>query len=89
MWKGIALGCMTLLIAACTTVTTDVDKQTDFSLYKTFDFGSQGQAPSSIDARRIEQGIAAQLETKGLRQVTSGGDIYVHHDIVESSEFVS
>ncbi len=78
-----------LLTAACSTITTDVDNQIDFSVYRTFDFGDQGDAPASIDARRIEQGIAAQLEKQGLKQVASGADIYVHHDIVQSTEFVA
>lgn len=89
MWKGFIIGFTVLLITACATVTTDVDKQADFSLYKTFDFGKQGDAPVSIDARRIEQGIASQLEGQGMSKVGSGGDIYVRHDIITSSEFVS
>lgn len=89
MWKGFIIGFTTLLITACGTVTTDVDKQADFSSYRTFDFGEQGDVPASIDTRRIEQGITAQLEGQGLSKVESGGDIYVHHDIVTSSEFVS
>ncbi|MDF5484958.1 DUF4136 domain-containing protein, partial [Vibrio parahaemolyticus] len=32
---------------------------------------------------------AEQLEGKGLNKVNSGGDLYVHHDIVEESELVS
>ncbi|MBR9874516.1 MAG: DUF4136 domain-containing protein [Vibrionaceae bacterium] len=89
MWKGFMLGVMGLFMVACTTVTTDVDKQADFSSYKTFDFGEQNGAPASIDARRIEQSIASQLLANGLTQVSSGGDIYAHHDIVENTEFVS
>ncbi len=89
MRRRFVLACMSLLMTACSTVTTDVDKQVDFSLYKTFDFGEQGETPVSIDARRIEQGIATQLENHGLTKVASGGDIYVHHDIVKSTEFVS
>lgn len=73
MWKTVTIGAMALLMAACTTVTTDVDKQADFASYKTFDFGTQNDAPASIDGRRIEQGLAAQLESKGLSRVTSGG----------------
>ncbi|MDF5662779.1 DUF4136 domain-containing protein, partial [Vibrio parahaemolyticus] len=49
----------------------------------------QAEAPTSIDGRRIEQGLAEQLEGKGLIKVNSGGDLYVHHDIVEESELVS
>lgn len=89
MWKGFLLGALGLFMVACTTVTTDVDKQADFSSYRTFDFGDQNGAPASIDARRIEQSIASQLGANGLSQVSSDGDIYVHHDIVESTEFVS
>ncbi|MBR9786391.1 MAG: DUF4136 domain-containing protein [Vibrionaceae bacterium] len=89
MWKGLKIGALALFMAACTTVTTDVDKQADFSSYKTFDFGEQGGAPTSIDARRIEQSIRSQLEVNGLAKVPSDGDIYVHHDIVQNTEFVS
>ncbi len=89
MRKAFVLVWIALLTTACSTITTDVDNQVDFSLYRTFDFGEQGDAPISIDARRIEQSIAAQLEGQGLRQVASGGDIYVHHDIAKSTEFVS
>ncbi|TOM54303.1 hypothetical protein CGH75_22200, partial [Vibrio parahaemolyticus] len=53
MWKTVTIGAMALLMAACTTVTTDVDKQADFASYKTFDFGTQNDAPASIDGRRI------------------------------------
>ncbi|EJA7359237.1 DUF4136 domain-containing protein [Vibrio alginolyticus] len=89
MMRGLILGLVVMLVSACTTVTTDVDKQADFSAYRTFDFGSQAEAPTSIDGRRIEQGLAEQLEGKGLNKVNSGGDLYVHHDIVEESELVS
>ncbi|BCB44542.1 MULTISPECIES: DUF4136 domain-containing protein [Vibrio] len=89
MWKGLILGAVMMLVSACTTVTTDVDKQADFSAYRTFDFGAQAETPTSIDGRRIEQGLAEQLEDKGLIKVNSGGDLYVHHDIVEESELVS
>ncbi|HHF3008017.1 TPA: DUF4136 domain-containing protein [Vibrio diabolicus] len=89
MWKGLILWAVMMLVSACTTVTTDVDKQADFSAYRTFDFGAQAETPTSIDGRRIEQGLAEQLEDKGLIKVNSGGDLYVHHDIVEESELVS
>ncbi|WP_319533958.1 DUF4136 domain-containing protein [uncultured Vibrio sp.] len=89
MWKRMMVGTLALFMAACTTVTTDVDKQADFSSYKTFDFGDQGGTPASIDARRIEQSIGSQLEANGLARVSADGDIYVHHDIVENTEFVS
>ncbi len=87
--RGLILGLVVMLVSACTTVTTDVDKQADFSAYRTFDFGAQAEDPTSIDGRRIEQGLAEQLEGKGLIKVNSGGDLYVHHDIVEESELVS
>ena len=87
--RGLILGLVVMLVSACTTVTTDVDKQADFSAYRTFDFGAQAEAPTSIDCRRIEQGLAEQLEGKGLIKVNSGGDLSVHHDIVEESELVS
>ncbi|CAE6941883.1 hypothetical protein ACOMICROBIO_LKFPLAJE_03776 [Vibrio sp. B1FIG11] len=73
MWKGLLATLFAISLVACTTVTTDVDKQADFSSYKTFDFGEQSGTPTSLDARRIEQGLAAQLESKGLSRVKSGG----------------
>lgn len=89
MWKGLLAVFVLMIMAACTTVTTDVDSQADFSSYKTFDFGNQSDIPTSIDARRIEQGIAAQLEANGLSRVNSGGDLYVHHDIITETELIS
>lgn len=89
MWKSFLAASLVMIVAACTTVTTDVDKQADFSAYKTFDFGPQSDVPTSLDARRIEQGIAAQLEANGLSRVKSGGDLYVHHDIIKETELVS
>ena len=89
MWKGLLATLFAISVTACTTVTTDVDKQADFSSYKTFDFGEQSETPTSLDARRIEQGLATQLESKGLSRVQSGGDLYVHHDIIKESELVS
>ena len=58
-------------------LTTDVDKQADFSAYRTFHFGAQAEAPTSIDGRRIEQGLAEQLEDS--RQI----DFYIHYFVAK------
>jgi len=60
-----------LIMSACSSikVTTDYEKQTDFSKYKTFAFYKKGidKAPiSDIDKRRIISAISVEMEAKGL-----------------------
>ncbi len=60
-----------LLISSCSSikVTTDYEKETDFSKYKTFAFYKKGidKAPiSDIDKRRIISAISTELENKGM-----------------------
>lgn len=60
-----------LLVSACSSikVTTDYEKQTDFSKYKTFAFYKKGidKAPiSDIDKRRILSAISTEMEAKGM-----------------------
>ncbi len=60
-----------ILISSCSSikVTTDYEKQTDFSKYKTFAFYKKGidKAPiSDIDKRRIISAISTELENKGM-----------------------
>ncbi|CAH1590343.1 DUF4136 domain-containing protein [Vibrio rotiferianus] len=87
--RAIGASLLALMLGACTTVSTDVDKQADFTRYKTFDFGEKGSTPMSLDARRIEEAIEGQLQSKGLSMVEAGGDLYIHHDIQQESELVS
>ncbi|EDP59370.1 DUF4136 domain-containing protein [Vibrio sp. AND4] len=89
MWKSLLGALFVISVTACTTVITDVDKQADFSTYKTFDFGDKSDIPASLDARRIEQGLSSLMESNGLVRVQTDGDLYVHHDIVKETELVS
>jgi hypothetical protein len=65
----LALG--TLAALACSTLRTsvDYDRSLDFSRYRTFAFRTGTPARRETTQRRIEQVIAASLETRGLMQV--------------------
>ncbi len=73
--KAIKIGSLAivllLLMNACSSikVTTDYEKQTDFSKYKTFAFYKKGidKAPiSDLDKRRIISAISNEMEAKGM-----------------------
>ncbi|MEZ8613049.1 DUF4136 domain-containing protein [Vibrio sp. 10N.222.51.C8] len=87
---------LTLPLAACSTINTDFDKQTDFSMYKTYDFSSPGTAaeeknkiPISIDSIRIESAIIKEMSRTGVSFVEDGGDLYVRYQLQQASELVS
>jgi len=70
--KTISISIFILLImSACSSikVTTDYEKQADFSKYKTFAFYKSGidkALISDIDKRRIINAISVELEAKGM-----------------------
>jgi hypothetical protein len=66
-----AAGCSTLSIS------TDFDKTTDFSAYKTFTWKDTGDGVDSIWNKRIEGVFSDTLAAKGLKKVDSGGDLWV------------
>ncbi len=70
------------------TITTDYDKEADFTQYKTFGF-LQWNAESSalvndLDRRRLENAVAAQLEKRGMKRIDGMGDTMIgFHVVVE------
>ncbi len=65
--------------AACSSlqISTDYDKGTDFSQYKTFSWHDTGDIKNDILARRIEAVLSDTLAAKGLKKVESGGDVWL------------
>ena len=87
---------LTLPLAACSTINTDFDKQTDFSMYKTYDFGSletatetMNKMPISIDSIRIESAIIKEMDRTEVEFVEDGGSLYVRYQLQQESELVS
>jgi len=68
-------------VAGCaptTNVRTDYQPGTDFSIYKSFSLADEKIVDNRFAEERIRRAIAAQLASKGLRQVESDGDLIVH-----------
>jgi len=67
------------VVAGCSTlqISTDYDKGVDFSQYKTFSWHDTGDMKDSITARRIEAVLTEALAARGLKQVESGGDVWL------------
>ncbi len=68
-----------LVGAACSTlqISTDYDKGTDFSQYRTFSWHDTGDIKNDILAKRIEAVLSDTLTAKGLKKVESGGDLWL------------
>ena len=58
-------------------VTTDYNKGTDFSQYKTFMWIKEPNTPDTLMRQRVVADINAALASKGLRLVTSNADLCV------------
>ena len=54
---------------------TDYSRDTDFSHYTSFMWIKQPNAVNPLNNQRIVQGVSSALERKGLKLVTSGGDL--------------
>ncbi|WP_061016332.1 DUF4136 domain-containing protein [Vibrio splendidus] len=87
---------LTFPLAACSTIQTDFDRQTDFSKYKTYDFGSlkitneaKNKRPISIDSIRVENAIIKEMDRTEVEFVEDGGDLYVRYQLQQESEVVS
>lgn len=75
-----ATACLCMLVAGTALgreVTVDFDKDTDFSRFQTYSFAMGTPSPVSLVNQRIERAIAAELDSKGLKRVESGGDLTV------------
>jgi hypothetical protein len=71
---AVSAGCRTIQIR------TDWDREADFSLYKTFQIKGSTGASRSL-SRGLERALASILESKGLRQLSSGPDLYVYTSV--------
>jgi hypothetical protein len=80
---------LTLFISATAhaqKVSTDYDKNADFSQYKTYSWGEGTPAKNPLGHQRIIAGIDAQLAAKGWRKVEGDSDIVVIYSASTSSE---
>ncbi len=63
------------------TITSDYDKDTDFTPYKTYSFygwaKNSDQIINQINKDRIESAVAAEMEKRGYTYIESGGDLTV------------
>ena len=68
-----ALVAVTLLTVACSTMTVavDWDRSADFSRYRTFAFQRGSPARRDFTQKRIEDAIAAKLQSRGLALATT------------------
>ena len=71
-------------------VTTDMEKTTDFSQYKTFSFmgwqNDSDQIMSEFDKKRMRDAFKLEFEKRDLKLVAEGGDMAVSLFIVVSKE---
>ena len=80
------------LIFSCSSikVTTDSEKSTDFSQYKTFSFlgwqNDSGKLLNEFDKKRMRDAFKAEFQKRDMRFVESGGDITVSLFLVVSQE---
>ncbi|MCG8308580.1 MAG: DUF4136 domain-containing protein [Cytophagales bacterium] len=77
-----------IFLGACSsiTVTSDYDKEVDFTKYKTFEYYGWTEESDKIlnrfDKERIEQAFGAEFAKRGLKYVDDGGDMVVSLFIV-------
>jgi hypothetical protein len=74
---------------ACTSsisITTDYDKEIDFSKFKTFGFLEWNKESkdivNDIDRKRLESAVTAELEARGLKRVDGIGDSMIGFHVV-------
>jgi hypothetical protein len=77
-----------LLVSSCSTlkVTTDYDKNSDFSKFKTYSYlgwsADSETVLNKLDKDRIEKAFAEEFAKRGIEYVKKGGDIEVSLFIV-------
>jgi len=92
IFKVFGLFSLVLLFNACSglKVTTDYDKNVDFTKYKTFEYYGWAEDSDEIlnrfDKERIEKAFGAELSKRGLKYVESGGDLIITLYIVTKQE---
>ena len=74
--------------AGCGTIQiqTDWDREANFSQYKTFQIDGKAVTSGPLSRDRLERAVASVLESKGLRQVSSGPDLNVYAYVQRSGE---
>ncbi|MCM3900540.1 MAG: DUF4136 domain-containing protein [Pyrinomonadaceae bacterium] len=80
---------MTCLISAtgyAQKVTTDYDKQANFSSYKTYTWAEGTPAKNPLSHQRILAGIEAQLAAKGWQKVDTDPDVVVIYSAATSTK---
>lgn len=79
---------LVLMISACSSVkvTSDYDKNIDFSKYKTFEYYGWTEESDKIlnrfDKERLENAFGQEFDRRGLELVSEGGDMVVSLFIV-------
>jgi len=92
IFKAFGIMGLVLLFSACggVKVTTDFDSRVDFTKYKTFEYygwsKDSDEILNSIDKDRIEKAFGAELASRGLKYVESGGDLIITLYIVTKQE---
>ena len=73
------LAILALFAAACSTLetTTDWDRSKDFSKYRTWTWKDDDAIKNDILAKRIQTGVTAELNTKGLSRTDDNPDLWV------------
>jgi hypothetical protein len=74
---GLALMMVIAPAAFAQNVKTDYDKGTDFAQYKTFMWIKEPQTTNPLMRQRVIDDLNAALTAKGLKLVTSGGDLCI------------
>ncbi len=85
---------MILALGACASVsvTTDHDKQADFSSYKTYAWladeqqNSEGQELSPLMHQRIQQRIDTQMAKQGYNKVESNADLLINFSVLTKNK---
>lgn len=89
---AIAIGSFIVGCSPSISITTDYDKSVDFKKYSTFGFlkwdAKSAELVNDIDQRRLQDAIAAQLESRGLKYQADGvaSTMLGFHVIVETKQ---
>ncbi|MGR5178519.1 DUF4136 domain-containing protein [Vibrio parahaemolyticus] len=78
-----------LLTGCAADVATDYDASVNFSVFKTYQYLENPEAPVSLDGARIKKAVDSEMMIRGVQYVAEGGDVLVHYDILEGSELIA
>jgi len=74
---AVALAGLMATVAYAQRITTDSAPGAPFASYRTFAWTPGTPSPVSLTEQRIHAGVNAQLQARGLTQVTANPDLYV------------